>query len=122
MWSKDNSRSHSEVAHLIIQPMSPPSINIFNLRVSEVQPLSHHLPDNTHTALKGCIIKKPLLGCIPSYGLQNPIIDENIKPSCGDIIQLDYILKQGGRHNHRGLQILIPSKLNVDQWASYLSA
>ena len=52
--SKVKSWSHHDIAHLLLQPVSLPSINILHLMVSEIQPWQdffHHQP--THPDAMG---------------------------------------------------------------------
>ena len=62
----------------------------------------------------------PLFGFIPIYGLKSQVIDKGVKAEFKDILQLHRRLRENGRHNYRGLQILVPSKLNPEKWAKYL--
>ena len=71
-WSKAKSRLHHDVAHLNPHLMSLPSFNFLHLMVSKISPgqtfsccLPTHLDtmgeENTHTALKGCGVKRRYL-------------------------------------------------------------
>ena len=63
---------------------------------------------------------KPLFGFIPIYGLPSRVYDSNNGSICTDILQLHRLLRNDGRHNFKGLQIGVPSKLNAKIWAQYL--
>ena len=63
---------------------------------------------------------KPLFGFIPIYGLPSRVYDSNKGSICTDILQLHRQLRNDGRHNFKGLQIGVPSKLNAEAWAQYL--
>ena len=64
---------------------------------------------------------KPLFGFIPIYGLPSRVKDSENGSICTDIIQLHRHLRNDGRHNFKGLQIGVPSKLNAKIWAQYLT-
>ena len=73
-------------------------------------------PDN------GLCIKQntPLFGFIPIYGLKSRVYDTCTSTECTDILQLHKKLRKDGRHNFRGLQVPVPSKLNYEVWAQHL--
>ena len=48
---------------------------------------------------------KQLFSFIPIYGLQSRIYDTNTNSVCADILLLNKLLRQDGRHNYEGLQI-----------------
>ena len=64
---------------------------------------------------------KPLFGFIPIYGLPSQVYDSNNGSICTDILHLHRQLRNDGRHNFKGLQIGVPSKLNAEVWAQYLA-
>ena len=63
----------------------------------------------------------PTFGFIPIYGLGSRVMDRNQGSVCKDILQLHELLRLDGRHNFRGLQIPVASKLNYDIWGKYLT-
>ena len=63
----------------------------------------------------------PAFGFIPIYGLGSRVMDRNQGSVCNDILQLHKLLRLDGRHNYRGLQIPVASKLNYDIWGKYLT-
>ena len=63
----------------------------------------------------------PAFGFIPIYGLGSRVMDRNQGSVCKDILQLHKLLRLDGRHNFRGLQIPVASKLNYDIWGKYLT-
>ena len=68
-----------------------------------------------------CIIQNAsLFGFITIYGLKSQVIDKGVNAECKDMLQLHKLLREDGRHNYRGLQIPVPSKLNPEAWAKYL--
>ena len=62
----------------------------------------------------------PLFGFIPIYGLKNQVTDKSDNAECTDILQLHRMLRKDGRHNYKGLQVPVPSKLNYEVWSRYL--
>ena len=62
---------------------------------------------------------EPLFGFIPIYGLKSSIHDTSGNDVCSKILQLHNELRKDGRYNYRGLQIPIPSKLNLPKWGDY---
>ena len=63
----------------------------------------------------------PLFGFIPIYGLKGRVYDRRKNNICQKITELHQKLRKDGRHNYVGLQIPVPSKLNAEKWASYLT-
>ena len=77
--------------------------------------MSRQAPEN-----KLCITQNtPLFGFIPIYGLKSRLFDTGNSAKCTEILHLHRKLRQDGRHNFRGLQILVASKLNREAWAHY---
>ena len=62
----------------------------------------------------------PLFGFIAIYGLKNQVTDKSDNAECTDILQLHRMLRKDGRHNYKGLQVPVPSKINYDVWSKYL--
>ena len=78
--------------------------------------MAKRAPDNTL-----CITQSvPLFGFIPIYGLKSQVVDKCVNVECNDILQLHRMLREDGKHNYRGLQIPVPSKLKPEAWAKYL--
>ena len=48
------------------------------------------------------------------------MVDKYDNAECNDILQLHRMLRKDGRHNYKGLQIPVPSKLNPEAWHKYL--
>ena len=57
---------------------------------------------------------------IPIYGLKNQVTDKSDNAECNDILQLHRMLRKDDRHNYKGLQVPVPSKLNYEVWSKYL--
>ena len=62
----------------------------------------------------------PAFSFIPIYGLGSQVSDSKQGSVCTDILQLHKFLRNDRRHNYRGLQMPVASKLNYDVWGKYL--
>ena len=78
--------------------------------------MARQAPDN-----RPCITHNtPLFGLIPIYWLKSRVFDTCVNAKCTDILQLHTKLRKDGRHNYRGLQVPVQSKLNPEAWKKYL--
>ena len=78
--------------------------------------MARQAPDNRLSITQNT----PLFGFIPIYGLKSQVIDKRVNAESTDILQLHKKLREDGRHNYRGLQVPVPSKLKPEAWARYL--